>query len=127
VSRWAEAFRASLTSRDTADSFDTSHTSIAEEGRSVPSVSSVMAPESNVPTAIAGPPVVSPCAPEGEVSIELGMLPAAPCTVCGGGLWWCTSVLSGGPGPWTCWQCSRPDPADWLDASVFPMGVRDEG
>jgi hypothetical protein len=127
VSRWAETFRASLMPRDTADSFDTSHTSIAEEGRSVLSVSSVMASESNVPTAIAGQPVVSSCAPEGEASVELGTLPAAPCTVCGFGLWWRTSVLSGGPGPWTCWQCSRPNPIDWLDAIAFPMGVRDEG
>jgi hypothetical protein len=121
VSRWAEAFRASQMSRDTADSVDTPPSPIVEEGRSVPSVRSVIAPGNDVPTAIPSPPTVSPGAREGEASIELGMLPAAPCTVCGLGLWWRVSVLSGGPGPWTCWRCSQPNPADWLDASIFPM------
>ncbi len=34
-----------------------------------------------------------------ERALGLGALPAGPCSDCGGGLWWCVSVLSAGPGP----------------------------
>jgi hypothetical protein len=47
-----------------------------------------------------------------------------PCPYCGSGLWWRLSVLSGGPGPWTCQRCLPPAPDKWLDACAIPVSRR---
>jgi putative DNA primase/helicase len=46
--------------------------------------------------------------------------PLAPCSVCRCHAFWRLSVLSGGPGPWTCKTCTSPDSDDWIDAHVLP-------
>ena len=51
--------------------------------------------------------------------IDLSVLPTVPCGTCGGCLWWRVSVLSGGPGPWRCERCERPDPAVWQDGHAI--------
>ncbi len=62
------------------------------------------------------PPVTPPCLPSG---IDLGKLPTAPCSTCGGGSWWRISTVEpDGPGPWCCHQCQRPDPVVWIDATA---------
>lgn len=48
-------------------------------------------------------------------------LPPAPCPVCGRGIWWRVSALSGGPGPWCCHRCAPPDAEDWLDGCAVPV------
>jgi hypothetical protein len=46
--------------------------------------------------------------------------PVDRCAQCGAGRWWRASVLSGGPGVWSCAGCD-PAPADvWLDACAVP-------
>ncbi len=53
--------------------------------------------------------------------IDLGALPAGPCSVCGNGLWWRLSSLEpSGPGPWQCQRCHPPDPTAWRDACCCP-------
>lgn len=51
---------------------------------------------------------------------DLAHLPAAPCSACGQGAWWRVSVLSGGPGPWTCVRCDPAPPEVWQDATAYP-------
>jgi hypothetical protein len=46
--------------------------------------------------------------------------PFSSCSNCGASLYWRLSVLSGGPGPWTCRRCHPPVPGMWLDACAFP-------
>ena len=46
--------------------------------------------------------------------------PLAPCPDCNCHEFWRLSVLSGGPGPWTCKNCTPPDPDVWPDAHVLP-------
>jgi hypothetical protein len=67
--------------------------------------------------------------PETCCGTELGLHPAAilsadgpstSCRDCGANLFWRLSVLSGGPGPWTCRRCEQPDPATWLDSHALP-------
>lgn len=51
-------------------------------------------------------------------------LPTAPCSTCGRGLWWRVSTIEpGGPGPWCCHECHRPDPAVWIDATALPLAL----
>lgn len=77
------------------------------------------------------PVIAVPAATSHETSCgtELGLqpdaiLPAAgpstSCQACGANLFWRLSVLSGGPGPWTCRRCEQPDPAVWLDSHALP-------
>jgi hypothetical protein len=47
-------------------------------------------------------------------------VPSVPCSDCGCGMWWRLSVLSGGPGPWSCARCFLPDSADWIDGCAVP-------
>jgi hypothetical protein len=54
-------------------------------------------------------------------SADLGELPSGRCSACEGGSYWRLSVLSGGPGPWTCRRCEQPDPALWLDGRAIPL------
>ncbi len=55
--------------------------------------------------------------------IDLGNLPAGPCSVCGNGLWWRLSSLEPrGPGLWQCERCQPPDPTAWRDACCCPGG-----
>jgi len=58
--------------------------------------------------------------------VDLGELPAGPCPVCGGGLWWRVAMTEPhGPGPWRCHGCVRPAPADRLDGHAIPArGMR---
>jgi hypothetical protein len=55
-------------------------------------------------------------------ALDLGARPQARCPGCGTGVWWRLSVLSGGPGPWTCIGCTPPDPANWIDGCAVPIG-----
>ena len=48
--------------------------------------------------------------------------PCAPCPDCNCHEFWRLSVLSGGPGPWTCTNCEPPDPDVWKDAHILPQG-----
>jgi hypothetical protein len=65
------------------------------------------------------PPSLAADATDGSDG-NLGQLPAGPCDRCGGGSYWRLSVLSGGPGPWACRRCHRPDPTAWLDDHAIP-------
>ena len=47
--------------------------------------------------------------------------PETACERCSGCLFWRLSVLSGGPGPWTCQPCAPPASADWIDACSLPV------
>ena len=56
--------------------------------------------------------------------VDLGELPTRPCSTCGRGLWWRVSTIEpGGPGPWCCHECHRPDPAVWIDATALPLAL----
>jgi hypothetical protein len=46
--------------------------------------------------------------------------PTGPCPACGARLYWRASIMSGGPGPWTCQKCAPPEPELWIDACGLP-------
>lgn len=73
-----------------------------------------------------GNEVVAPRATSGSIAAlsYAEALPDAPCPGCGCGVWWRLSVMSGGPGPWHCQDCIKPDVADWLDACAMPAASR---
>lgn len=56
-------------------------------------------------------------------SADLGEPPTARCSACGGGTYWRLSIMSGGPGPWSCIRCIQPGPEDWIDGCALPTGT----
>ena len=57
-----------------------------------------------------------------SAAIDLGELPAGRCPICGTGRWWRISTVEpGGPGPWRCQRCERPNPAVWQDGHAAPV------
>jgi hypothetical protein len=68
------------------------------------------------PATAALPPAALPAA----ATVDLGEPPNGPCHRCGGWRYWRMSMLSGGPGPWTCRHCQEPDPTIWLDGHAVP-------
>jgi len=106
MSRWGEAFRVAIVK---SDSVETMASAAAPTAHSVNRVNGVTGVGS-----WAHPP-----GPANDPATDLAG-PRAPCPSCGAGLWWRLSILSGGPGPWTCKRCAPPDPADWLDGCAVP-------
>lgn len=130
MGRWGDTLRAYTSSRDTADTVDTSPVERAGSGGSVRGVNSVngstMERSKAVPDGWPGEVSVvsamsTACGTE-IVSgpIDLGILPDV-CGVCGQGAWWRASVLSGGPGPWRCSKCDPAPPEVWQDATAVPI------
>ena len=130
MGRWADALHAHTATHDTADTADTSPAGRGPDRGSVRCVNSVngfggVLAETEPPARRREVSVVSAvsCPRETEIAaepIDLGTLPCV-CPVCGRGLWWRLSIVSGGPGPWSCLRCVAAPSDVWIDGYAVPL------
>lgn len=128
---WSAGYRARTPFvLDTADTTDTTPTSRAPDNvLSVVSVVSVVSsPQREKVDRIDERDFVNcvrTVAPTVSISIDLGVLPAEPCTACGCGVSWRVSTVEpDSSGQWVCQRCKPPPPDIWIDASAFPIGTK---
>ena len=52
--------------------------------------------------------------------------PLAACPDCQCGVWWRLSIVSGGPGPWSCMRCVAAPSDAWIDGCAVPVSKTTE-